>query len=159
MTVVPDGSQSGRKSMNKAVSPDRLTAAVTLRIPFHDVDSAKVVWHGCYFKYFEVARCALLDRFGYNYDAMAESGIVWPIVKTDAKFLRPLVFNQVVRVEAVLREWDMQLVMDYRIEDDDGVLYTKASTTQVPLDARTLALQFGTPGFVMERIEECLDAD
>lgn len=145
--------------MNEAVVPDRLTAVVTLRIPFHDVDSAKVVWHGCYFKYFEVARCALLDRIGYNYDVMAESGIVWPIVKTNAKFLRPLVFNQVVRVEAALREWDMQLVMDYRIVDDDGVLYTKASTTQVPLDARTLELQFGTPGFLMARIKDCLDAD
>lgn len=156
---MPDGSQTGRKSMNGAVSPDRLTATVTLRIPFHDVDSAKVVWHGCYFKYFEVARCALLDRIGYNYDVMAESGIVWPVVKTNAKFLRPLVFNQVVKVEAALREWDMQFVMDYRIEDDDGVLYTKASTTQVPLDARTLELQFGTPGFLMDRIEDCLDAD
>lgn len=145
--------------MNEAVFPDRLTAVVTLRIPFHDVDSARVVWHGCYFKYFEVARCALLDRIGYNYDAMAESGVVWPIVKTNAKFLRPLVFNQVVKVEATLREWDMHFVMDYRIEDDDGVLYTKASTTQVPLDARTFELQFGTPGFLMERIKDYLDAN
>jgi acyl-CoA thioester hydrolase len=90
---------------------------------------------------------------------MAESGVVWPIVKTNAKFLRPLVFNQVVKVEATLREWDMHFVMDYRIEDDDGVLYTKASTTQVPLDARTFELQFGTPGFLMERIKDYLDAN
>jgi len=32
--------------------PDKLTAVITLRVPFHDVDSARVVWHGHYFKYF-----------------------------------------------------------------------------------------------------------
>jgi acyl-CoA thioester hydrolase len=143
--------------MNEAEFPSRLTAVVTLQIPFHDVDSAGVVWHGHYFRYFEVARCALLERIGYNYDAMADSGIGWPIVKTNAKFLRPLVFKQVVKVAATLREWDMNIVMDYRIDDENGVLYTKASTTQVPLDARTHELRFGTPGVLLDRIKEYLD--
>ena len=139
--------------------PDRLTAVVTLRIPFHDVDSARVVWHGHYFKYFEVARCALLDRIGYNYETMAETGIVWPIVKSSTKFLRPLVFNQVVRVAAQLKEWDMHLLMKYRIEGEDGRLYTEGSTTQVPLDADSLELQFGTPAFLLERMEDYIAAE
>lgn len=139
--------------------PDRLTAVVTLRIPFHDVDSARVVWHGHYFKYFELARCALLDRIGYNYETMAETGIVWPIVKSSTKYLRPLVFNQVVRVAARLKEWDMHLLMEYCIEGEDGQVYTKGSTTQVPLDARSLELQFGTPAFLLERMKDYVDAE
>jgi len=139
--------------------PDKLTAVITMRVPFHDVDSARVVWHGHYFKYFEVARCELLDRIGYNYDTMAETGVVWPIVKSSTKYLRPLLFNQVVRVVARLREWDMHLLMDYRIEGEDGQLYTKGSTTQVPLDASSLELQFGTPRFLKERMREYLDDD
>jgi len=141
----------------KAEFPDKLTAVVELRIPFHDVDSARVVWHGHYFKYFEVARCALLDRIGYNYDTMAASGVVWPIVKSTSKFVRPLVFDQVVQVSARLREWEMHLLMDYRIKDDNGLVCTKASTTQVPLDARTYELQFETPAFLIERMREYLD--
>lgn len=137
--------------------PDKLTAVVELRIPFHDVDSARVVWHGHYFKYFELARCALLDRVGYNYDTMAETGVVWPIVKSTTKFIRPLVFNQVVRVSARLREWEMRLLMDYRIEDEHGFETTQASTTQVPLDAVTHELQFGTPPFLEMRMREYLD--
>ena len=43
-------------------------------VPFFDVDSMHVVWHGHYVKYLEVARCALLDRIGHNYTAMNESG-------------------------------------------------------------------------------------
>jgi acyl-CoA thioester hydrolase len=137
--------------------PDKLTAVVTLQIPFFDVDSARVVWHGHYFKYFEVARCVLLDRIGYNYETMAASGVVWPIVKSSTKFIRPLVFNQIVRVTARLREWDMHIVMDYHIEGEDGQLHTKATTPQVPLDAISHELQFGTPAELIDRMEAYLN--
>ncbi len=39
-------------------------------MPFFDVDSMNVVWHGHYVKYLEVARCALLDQIGHNYNDM-----------------------------------------------------------------------------------------
>src|SRR6185437_9998187 len=39
-------------------------------VPFFDVDSIDVVWHGHYVKYLEIARCALLDRIGHNYAQM-----------------------------------------------------------------------------------------
>lgn len=34
----------------------RFTVDVDLTIPFHDVDVMGVVWHGNYFRYFEIAR-------------------------------------------------------------------------------------------------------
>lgn len=37
------------------------TAEVEMTVPFHDVDMMEVAWHGHYVKYFELARCALLD--------------------------------------------------------------------------------------------------
>ncbi len=42
-------------------------AEIEIEIPFYDVDSAGIVWHGNYVKYFEVARCVLLDKLNYNY--------------------------------------------------------------------------------------------
>ena len=44
----------------------RLQHSVEIEIPFHDVDMMEVAWHGHYVKYFEIARCALLDQFDYN---------------------------------------------------------------------------------------------
>jgi len=125
---------------------------VRVRAPFHDVDPANVVWHGHYFKYFELARCALLEKIGYDYDEMARSGFVWPIVDTRARFVKPVRFNQEVIVRAVLREWELRLVIDYAIVDDAGIEYTRASTTQVPLHAETLELCLGTPAVLVERI-------
>lgn len=133
------------------IIPD-VRGEVRVRAPFHDVDPANVVWHGHYFKYFELARCVLLEKIGYDYDEMARSGFVWPIVDTRARFVRPVRFNQEVVVQAVLREWELRLVIDYTIVDDDGVEYTRASTTQVPLDRETLELYLGTPGVLVERM-------
>ena len=122
-----------------------LTASCRMRVPFHDVDPAKVVWHGRYFKYFEEVRCRLLDKIEYSYDAMMDSGLVWPIVDTNVRFVRPLRFDQEFVVTAVLSEWELRIVIDYKIESLDGEELTRGRTVQVPLDIDTLELQFGTP--------------
>ena len=44
-----------------------LSATTELEVQFFDVDSMRVVWHGNYVKYLEVARCELLKLFDYSY--------------------------------------------------------------------------------------------
>jgi len=56
-------------------APPPRTAEVRIEVPFHDLDPAGYVWHGNYAKYLELARCALLKTFDYNYDAMVRSGL------------------------------------------------------------------------------------
>ena len=51
-----------------------LRTEMEMVIPFHDVDSMGITWHGNYLRYFEVVRCLLLDKLGYNYRTMPESG-------------------------------------------------------------------------------------
>jgi acyl-CoA thioester hydrolase len=142
--------------MKSLVSPFQLTADFPWRVPFHDVDSARVVWHGHYFKYFELARCELLERIGYNYDEMLLSGYLWPIVDTNARFVRPAIFNQDLVIRAALMEWELRLVIDYEIRDLEGSIYTRASTTQVPLDAQTYELILGTPEILRKKMERFL---
>lgn len=42
-----------------------------IEVPFFDVDSMHIVWHGNYVKYLETARCAFLSAIGYDYNEMA----------------------------------------------------------------------------------------
>ena len=51
-----------------------LSAETIIEIPFHDVDMMEIAWHGHYVKYFEIARCKLLDKIEYNYSQMRDSG-------------------------------------------------------------------------------------
>jgi acyl-CoA thioester hydrolase len=129
-----------------------LSAAVRVRVPFFDLDPAGVAWHGRYFQYFELARCELLELVGYSYEDMMSSGILWPIADTSVRYLQPLVLNQEVTVTAYLREWEMRIVIDYRIRDDIGSVFTRASTTQVPVDATTLELLLGSPDFFVDNV-------
>ena len=136
---------------------DFIRAAVELRIPFHDVDPASIVWHGNYFKYFEAARVALLDKLDYGYTRMAESGFVWPVVDLSARFSRPITFDQIVRVEACLVEWEYRMKITYEITDPGGNVLGKGMTLQVPLEIDSRELVLGTPRFLSERIEAMMD--
>jgi len=133
-----------------------LTASVDVRVPFFDLDPAGVAWHGRYFQYFELARCELLEGIDYSYEKMLDSGFLWPVADTSVRYTRPLRLNQTVRVTACLREWEMRLVIDYRIDDEDGVVYTKARTVQVPVDAETLELTLGSPQELIDNVHEKL---
>ncbi len=124
-------------------------------VPFHDVDSMQITWHGHYLKYFEVARCEFLDSFGYGYKAMADSGYAWPVVDLRVKYVRPARFGQTIRVRCCLREWEYRLRIDYEITDvDTGERLTRGHTIQVAVDVESGDMCFESPPV----LKECLEA-
>jgi acyl-CoA thioester hydrolase len=134
-----------------------LRAEVILEIPFHDVDSMNVVWHGHYLKYFEIARTALMRKAGLDLPEMQQSGCVWPVVTCQVKYLRPLRYGQKVRVEAVLEAYDCRIAIRYEIHAADGrERLTRGSTVQFPVDAATGSTLFETPAGMVAAIERAL---
>ena len=65
-------------------------AEVVVKAQFYDLDPMGVVWHGHYARFMEQARCELLDKIGYNYEEMRDSGYLWPIVDMHIKYVRPI---------------------------------------------------------------------
>ena len=65
-----------------------LENTVEFKIDFFEVDSMRIVWHGNYINYFERARCAFLDKIGYNYIAMEESGYIFPVTEVKCKYVK-----------------------------------------------------------------------
>jgi acyl-CoA thioester hydrolase len=116
------------------------------QVPFFDVDSMEIAWHGHYCKYLELARCKLLDKIGYNYKAMARSGYAFPIIDMRLKYVKPLVFEQDVEIVATLKEWQYQLKIDYLISDaNSGERMTKAYTKQAAVDLETGSMRLECP--------------
>lgn len=127
--------------------------SILVSVPFHDVDSMQIVWHGHYVKYFELARCALLESFNYGYRQMRESGFGWPVVDLHVRYARPLAFEQEFRVTARLTEWESRLKVTYEIHDTKlGVRLTSGSTTQVAVDLKTGETLFASPPVLFERL-------
>jgi acyl-CoA thioester hydrolase len=139
-------------------SDNNLVARQQIRIPFYDIDMAGIVWHGHYLKYFERARCTLLEGIGYNYQEMIETGVLWPIIDTSIRYLHPLMLDQEVLISACLVEWELRLVIEYTVRDENGVVYTRGKTVQAPIDAKTKKLQIGSPQLLLDRVGNCLQA-
>jgi acyl-CoA thioester hydrolase len=130
-----------------------LVAEIELTPAFHDIDPMEVVWHGHYMKYLELARCALLQRFDYDYPQMRESGYAWPIVDLRAKYVRSARLGQRLKVRAEIVEWENRLKIDYRVSDAaTGEVLTRAHSIQVAVDMRTGEMCFASPPVLLERL-------
>lgn len=128
-------------------------AQIEIEIPFYDLDSVNIVWHGNYPKYFELARCALLENFDYGYDAMRASGYIWPIIDLQVRYIKAITFKQRIIVEATLKEWEYRLKIDYLIRDaKTQARLTKGSTVQVAVDVGTRELCLMSPAILLERL-------
>ncbi|GGB80985.1 4-hydroxybenzoyl-CoA thioesterase [Marinobacterium zhoushanense] len=128
-------------------------AEVTLEIPFHDVDVMRVVWHGHYAKYLEIARCALLDKIDYNCPQMETSGYAWPVIDMRIRYAQPLRFQQKIVVEATLVEWESRLKINYVIIDlESGQRLTKAYTVQVAVDVDSGEMLYASPSVLLQKL-------
>lgn len=130
-----------------------LHAEIEVEIPFHDVDSMGITWHGNYLRYFELVRCKLLDKIGYGYRAMQASGYVWPIVDVQIKYVQSSTFEQKIIVKAALVEWENRLKINYQVVDaKTGKRITKGHTIQAAVDMQTQELCFITPEVFQHKI-------
>lgn len=128
-------------------------AEVIVEVPFHDLDPAGIVWHGNYARYFELARCALLETIGYNYDHMMASGYIWPLIDYQARYVQAARFKQRLRVSAWFIEWEHRLKIGYLITDaDNGARITKGHSVQAAVDMKTGELLLASPRILLEKL-------
>lgn len=132
-----------------------LQAEIDVEVPFCDVDAMGVAWHGHYVKYFELARCRLLQMIDYDYPRMQESGFLWPVVELRLKYVRPARYGQKVRVSARLVEYENRLKVEFQISDvQSGERLTEGHTIQVAVEAVSGELQFVSPPALLDRVEK-----
>jgi acyl-CoA thioester hydrolase len=139
--------------MRKPKAPSRWSAEVEIGVQFFDLDPMDVVWHGNYVKYLEVARCALLDKIGYNYVQMKESGYMWPIIEMNLRYAGPATFGQRLLLRADIVEWENRLRIDYLISDAvTGRRLNRATTTQVAVAIDSGEMCFVSPAVLFEKL-------
>ena len=124
-----------------------------IKVPFHDLDPVGIVWHGNYTKYFEIARCALLESFGYNYDEMARSGYSWPVIDLHLRYVKAARFAETLNIAANLREWEHRLRIDYLATDaTSGLRVCKGTSIQVAVDLKTHEMCLKSPDILFQRL-------
>ena len=126
-------------------------------VPFFDIDTMHVVWHGHYVKYLEVARCALLEHLGHTYTQMLEAGYAWPVIDMQLRYVRGATFGQRINVRASLVEWENRLKINYLITDlATGERLTRASTVQVAVEIASCEMQMASPACFTDAVVKVL---
>lgn len=126
-------------------------------VPFFDIDTMHVVWHGHYVKYLEVARCALLDHIGHNYTQMLDAGYAWPVIDMQLRYVRGATFGQRINVRASLVEWENRLKVNYLITDlATSERLTRAVTVQVAVEIASKEMQLVSPRCFTEAVARVL---
>ncbi|WP_028113525.1 acyl-CoA thioesterase [Ferrimonas kyonanensis] len=136
-----------------------VSARVEVKVPFHDCDPMGITWHGNYLRYFELARCELLDKLDYNYRQMEASGYRWPIIDVKIRYPQPTEFEQQLHVYAELIEWEQRLRIRYRVCDAaSGRRLVKGETVQVAVSGATGEMCLASPPVLKQRLLPWLDA-
>ena len=119
-----------------------------MEVPFYDVDSMGIVWHGNYIKYLEQARCDMLTKIGYTYMDMYNDGVMYPIAKMEFKFIKPSKFGDKLRIETELKDTEPALSIKYTIYNDstDEKVFKAKSTMHLLLIHLVIILPLSIPG-------------
>ena len=129
------------------------TSKKKIKAQFYDLDPMDVVWHGNYVRFFEDARCELLNKIGYNYEEMKDSGYAWPVVDLHIRYIRPIMFGQEVIIQTDLVEYEFRLKIIYTIYDKKtGERLCKGHTEQLAIDCETREMLFVSPAILLEKL-------
>jgi acyl-CoA thioester hydrolase len=127
------------------------TTGVAVR--FQEVDTTRVVWHGHYLTYFELARRAFGRRWDLDYPLFLDQGVIAPLVHVEADYRAPARLDDALEATARLVEPESaKLEFEYEIvRPADGRLLATGASVQVFTDLEgTLLLT--PPAFLAERL-------
>lgn len=130
----------------------RHVVSVELEVPFHDVDSLNIVWHGHYYKYLEIARTALMRSVSLDNDQIRALGCGLVMGETQCKHTGVLRYGDKLRVDAWFKDVTQRLCIAYEVRNlTSGKRAARARTVLVTLNGRG-ELNLETPAEVVARI-------
>jgi acyl-CoA thioester hydrolase len=121
-------------------------------VPFHDVDALRVVWHGHYYKYLELARTELLRSRRLDVPDLLELGFGFVLIESGCRHAAPLRYGDRARVAAWFRDVRHRVFVAYEVTNltrrrRAAWGHTVLATTDV--DGRML---LATPAAILDRL-------
>ncbi len=93
-----------------------LQTKIDIRVRYAETDMMGFVHHGNYAAWFELARVRMMDEFGYPYREMESDGYLLPVLEMHTRFQQSVTFDDIVTVEATLREMpSARIKIEYRV--------------------------------------------
>jgi acyl-CoA thioester hydrolase len=91
-----------RVSFEPPLDPGAYPFVHQLRVRFAETDAMAVAHHSSYLLYLEATRVDYLRATGHPYDQQRTEGVDLPVIEVHVRYLRPLRFDELVDVHAVV---------------------------------------------------------
>ena len=75
------------------------------KINYYETDKMGIVHHSNYIRFFEEARCALLEEALLPYAIMEEKGIMSPVLGVSCQYKQHVTFGDTIQVHAYIKEF------------------------------------------------------
>jgi acyl-CoA thioester hydrolase len=125
---------------------------VDVEVPFHDVDGMGIVWHGHYYKYFELARTRLLRGVGLDAGDVIGPRYRFVVVETRCRYTAALRYGDCVKVSAWFGDTRHRIRILYEaVMADGGRRVARGHTILATTDLEGRLL-LETPHGIVERI-------
>ena len=130
----------------------------TTRVRYAETDQMGIVYYGNYAQYFEIGRVESIRQLGYSYKEMEEDGIMLPVVEMHIKYLRPAVYDDLLKIRTTLRELpvDHSITFHSEVLNEKGKLLTTGVVTLYFLDTKTRQKR-AIPAKMKERLASFFD--
>ncbi len=81
-----------------------MSTRTRLTVRYAETDMMGIVHHSRYYQWFEAARTDFIKQTGMTYSQMERSGILMPIVETEAKYIKGVKYEDEVAVVTKLKK-------------------------------------------------------
>jgi acyl-CoA thioester hydrolase len=108
-----------------------------LRVRYIDTDQMGVVYHGHFAHYFEASRVEAIRSLGTSYKEIEAMGILMPVVDISIRFLRPALYDDLLTIHAVLKEFpnNHKMVFHQEVFNEKNELLAKGQVTLYIINA------------------------
>ena len=130
-----------------------LKYTTTVRVRYADTDKMGFVYNGNYFAYFEVGRTELMRHYGLPYTEFENAGYYLPLTETQAKYISPAYYDDLLSIEAILEVAYIPIVtFRYNISRGDTTI-AMGYTKHIFIDAKSGKTK-RPPRFFFEAMEK-----
>ena len=112
---------------------------VEVRVRYVETDQMSFVHHSNYLKYFERARLEWLNFLGISYSQLEESGVLMPVVRASAEYIKPLFFDESFKITVSLIDPPKAtLKFQYVVVNSKNITVCKGETVLAFLSKKTM---------------------
>lgn len=88
------------------------------RTQYYETDQMGIIHHSNYIRWFEEARCDMMEQMGLGYALMESKGILCPVLSMHCEYKSMTRFGDTVEIQCILKEYNgIKMTIEYSVMD------------------------------------------